>query len=117
MLIFSSIAALLFSAHLGLSATVALGVAAVAAVLLGADILFSLVQVPRVQSRIDELRQQRHALIMWMMSMYDEVPLAGPISVRRVRDRAERSEEEGAVWPKALWPLLDDLEARQVHHL
>jgi hypothetical protein len=47
-----------------------------------------------------------------MRQIYSELHSSGPISVKRIRDKVQNLEEMGAVWPSALWVMLDDIEAR-----
>lgn len=47
-----------------------------------------------------------------MMGVYSERWTEGPISVGRLRKLLEDASEAGASWPSALWPLLEDIEAR-----
>jgi hypothetical protein len=49
-----------------------------------------------------------------MIDFYSELHSEGPLSVRRVRDQAQRVADMGAVWPGSVWALLDDMEARGV---
>ena len=47
-----------------------------------------------------------------MRQIYSELHSSGPVSVKRIRDKVQNLEEIGAVWPSALWAMLDDIEAR-----
>jgi hypothetical protein len=49
-----------------------------------------------------------------MIDFYSEVHSEGPLSVRRVRQQAQRLADMGTVWPGGVWALLDDMEARGV---
>ena len=49
-----------------------------------------------------------------MRSFYGELHEPGPMSLPRVRRRAEELCNLGARWPAAVWALLDDLNARGV---
>jgi hypothetical protein len=49
-----------------------------------------------------------------MIGLYSELHSDGPLSVRRVRERVQQLADLGAVWPGAVWALLDDMEARKV---
>lgn len=49
-----------------------------------------------------------------MLGLYYERWTDGPISIPRMRHRIEEAAEIGVVWPSAIWPLLDDLETREI---
>ncbi|MDZ4069767.1 MAG: hypothetical protein U1E06_23495 [Tabrizicola sp.] len=49
-----------------------------------------------------------------MIDFYSEMHSEGPLSVRRVRQQAQRLADMGTVWPGGVWALLDDMEARGV---
>jgi hypothetical protein len=66
------------------------------------------------RQRWKSMRPKLVDLPIAMIDFYGEVHSEGPLSVRRVRQQAQRLADMGAVWPGGVWALLDDMEARGV---
>ena len=49
-----------------------------------------------------------------MISFYRELHSAGPLSVKRVGQQAQKLSDIGAVWSGGVWALIDDMQARGV---
>ena len=49
-----------------------------------------------------------------MIALYSEIHSVEPLSVKRMRQQAEKLSHRGAIWLRSIWTLLDDMEARGV---
>lgn len=76
--------------------------------------VWSFVAYLSFRQRWKALRPKLVDLPAEMINFYSELHSDGPLSVKRVRQQTQRLADMGAVWPGAVWALLDDIEARGV---
>jgi hypothetical protein len=55
---------------------------------------------------------ETQGIILAMLDAFSEMHAAGPVSVRRIREKLEAGEAVRVSWPSSIWPLLEDVERR-----
>lgn len=82
------------------------------------DALFSLIRLPSLLKHYKTAHRTLTKSVVdlpaLMHAFYTEYRTNGPISVKRLRAKLEDLEREGVVWPSSLWPLIEDIEKRNI---
>jgi hypothetical protein len=60
---------------------------------------------------ISETRRKQKVgeLLMAMHTVYTEIGDGAVVSARHIRERLDKTTDQGAVWPSEIFPLLDDI--------
>ncbi len=92
--------------------TASMWIAGTFSVLFLLDRRFSTVMLPFAWHAQYKARKQTRDIMMAMAHTYGELSGDGDVSTRRLREVAVKAADQGAVWPKPLFLLLDDNVAR-----
>ena len=75
-------------------------------------LLLGIFELPKSWALETRQKNKTKELLVEMELVRREIPVDAIVSARHLQERLEKTSEKGAIWPSAVFPLLDDIIAR-----